>query len=154
MENLSAGMIEFAVDTYSDMLFRICFVSLGNREDAEDAVQDTFLKYIQKAPDFNGSEHEKAWLIRVAINRCRDIKRMRRPKVDFDSLEEYIAAPESNEALTALMSLPEKYRTVLTLKCVEGYSVKEIAGMIGRTESAVKMRLKKGRELLRQAYEE
>lgn len=153
MENLSAGMIEFAVERYSDMLYRICFVALGSREDAEDAVQDVFLKYVEKAPDFETEEHEKAWLIRVAINRCRDIKRKRHVQVDLTSLEEYIGSSDDNDALNALMSLPDKYRTVLTLKYMNGYNVQEIARIVGLTASTVKMRLKKGREIFREEYE-
>lgn len=153
MENLSAGMIEFAVERYSDMLFRICFVALGSREDAEDAVQDVFLKYVEKAPDFETEEHEKAWLIRVAINRCRDIKRKRHVQVDLTSLEEYIGSSDDNDALNALMSLPDKYRTVLTLKYMNGYNVQEIARIVGLTASTVKMRLKRGREIFREEYE-
>lgn len=153
MENLSAGMIEFAVERYSDMLFRICFVALGSREDAEDAVQDVFLKYVEKTPDFETEEHEKAWLIRVAINRCRDIKRKRHVQVDLTSLEEYIGSSDDNDALNALMSLPDKYRTVLTLKYMNGYNVQEIARIVGLTASTVKMRLKRGREIFREEYE-
>lgn len=138
--------IETVVHTYGNVLFRICFVMLGNKSDAEDAVQDTIISYMQKAPPFESSEHEKAWLITVATHKCRDIQRLRwrHPQIDIDSLHELSYDRDSSGVIEALMTLPEKFRTVLTLHYVEEYKVEEIAEMIGKTPSAVKMRLKKG----------
>lgn len=147
-----AGGVEMLMETYGNLLFRICLVALGNTADAEDAVQDTFLRYLQKAPAFVSAEHEKAWLIRVATNRCRDMQRTRHPHADLDSIQAYAKDEEDGQALRALMTLPEKFRTVLTLHYVEGYRVHEIADMLGKTASAVKMRLQKGRRLLEEAY--
>ena len=146
--------ITAAAEDYGNMLYRICLVSLGNSADAEDAVQDTFLKYIQKAPAFENGEHEKAWLIRVAVNTCRDIIRRRRPQIDIDTVQQSAPAPESGEVMAALMTLPEKFRTVLVLHCVEGYSVAETAKITGISPSAVKMRLQKARRLFGEAYNE
>lgn len=147
-----------AVGVYGSMLYRVCLVSLGNSADAEDAVQDTFLKYIQKAPAFETGEHEKAWLIRVALNTCKDIIKHRRPQVDIETVqlstsEHSVPEQGSGEVMAALMSLPEKFRTVLILHCVEGYSVNETAKIIGKSPSAVKMRLQKGRKLFEEAYD-
>ena len=147
-----AGGAEILMETYGNMLFRICLVTLGSQADAEDAVQDTFLRYLQKAPPFASAEHEKAWLIRVATNRCRDMLRTRHVHADLDSVQAYAQDEEDGQALAALMTLPEKFRTVLTLHYVEGYRVNEIADMLGKTASAVKMRLQKGRMLLEEAY--
>lgn len=145
---------EEIVSVYGNMLFRLCFVMLGNAADAEDAVQDTVLKYLQKAPAFENPGHEKAWLITAAKNQCRDMLRFRNrhPQTDLEHLPE--TPPDSSDSgiLEALMSLPEKFRLVLTLYYVEEYSVEEIAGMIRRTPSAVKMRLQKGRRLLAEKY--
>ena len=146
--------ITAAVENYGNMLYRICLVSLGSPADAEDAVQDTFLKYIQKAPSFESGEHEKAWLIRVAVNTCKDIIRHRRPQVDIDTVQQSAPQGSSGEVMAALMSLPEKFRTVLVLHCVEGYSVNETAEITGISPSAVKMRLQKARRLFREAYTE
>ena len=147
-----AGGAEALMETYGNMLFRICLLTLGNEADAEDAVQEAFLRYLQKAPIFANAEHEKAWLIRVATNRCKDMLRMRRTHIDLDSIQAYASDEEGGQLLAALMSLPEKFRTVLTLHYIEGYKVQEIAGMVGKTASAVKMRLQKGRSLLEEAY--
>jgi RNA polymerase sigma-70 factor (ECF subfamily) len=63
---------------YGNMLFRLCIIILGNSNDAEDVIQETLIKYIQKAPAFKNIEHEKAWLITVATNKCRDILRFKK----------------------------------------------------------------------------
>lgn len=144
------GKIERIVDEYASELFRLCLVMLKNTHDAEDAVQDTLLSYLQRAPEFESRESERSWLLTVAANRCRDSLRRakRHPSVSMDELTELGATDEHALVLDALMALPEKFRLVLTLHYVEGYSTSEIAGMIGRTPSAVKMRLQKGRRLL------
>ena len=144
------GEIERIVDEYASELFRLCPVMLKNTHDAEDAVQDTLLSYLQHAPEFESRESERSWLLTVAANRCRDSLRRakRHPSVSMDELTELGATDEHALVLDALMALPEKFRLVLTLHYVEGYSTSEIAGMIGRTPSAVKMRLQKGRRLL------
>ncbi|MBR1854389.1 MAG: RNA polymerase sigma factor [Lachnospiraceae bacterium] len=152
---LQADGIETLVQTYGNMLFRLCLVTLGNASDAEDVVQDTFIKYLQKAPVFESSQHEKAWLIKVATNQCKDILRFhhRHPTVDIDEIAEFSGDTEDHEILDALMTLPDKFRLVLVLYYVEGYRIEDIAKMIGKTTSAVKMRLKKGRFLLKEAYQ-
>lgn len=146
--------VEEMMQTYGDMLFRTCLVMLQNQPDAEDAVQETVLKYLLKAPTFSSTEHEKAWLLKVAANQCRDMLRFRsrHPQIRLDELAEYLTDPENCGILDALMTIPEKYRIVMLLHYVEGYQTEEIAQMIGRTPSAVKMRLKKGRKLLEEAY--
>ena len=152
--SISPQAAQDAVEAHGDRLFRLCFVLLGSSADAEDAVQETLLKYLQSAPIFETAEHEKAWLLRVAANHCRDVyrRRTRHPQTSLEELD--LAAPgtESRELLDALMTLPEKFRVVLVLHYVEGYRVEEVAKIIGRTPSAVKMRLQKGRRLLAQQY--
>ena len=150
-----ADAVETAVRTYGNALYRLCFVMLGNECDAEDAVQEVFIRYLQKAPAFADEEHEKAWLITVAANRCRDILRLRKrhPQIDAEALGEVPAQTEdSSGILEALLALPEKFRLVLILYYVEEYPVEAIAEIIGRTSSAVKMRLRKGRKLLEELY--
>ncbi len=158
MENtsvLQAERVETLVGTYGNMLFRFCLITLGNTGDAEDAVQETFIRFVRKQPSFRDHEHEKAWLLKVAGNQCRDIlrRRSRHPSADIDEVVVPAAEePHKSAVLDALMTLPEKYRTVLLLYYVEEYDTRKIAKLIGRTPSAVKMRLKKGRELLTEAY--
>ena len=145
-----------AVIKYSDMLYKICIVILCNEHDVQDAIQDTFCRYMEKKPNFRDEEHEKAWLIRVATNISRDMIRfrVRHPKVSIDELENSLVAPEQKETLKELLELPVKQKMVIYLHYVEGYHIKEIADILGITEGAVKMRLQRGRELMKSSWKE
>lgn len=148
--------IEEAVIKYSDMLYKICIVMLCNEQDTQDVIQDTFCKYLERKNPFANEEHEKAWLITVATNNCRNILnfRVRHPKVPIEKLAETLVAPEQRENLTELLNLPVRLRTVVYLYYVEGYQVKEIADILKIKESAVKKRMQRGREQLRLLWEE
>ncbi|MBQ2974694.1 MAG: sigma-70 family RNA polymerase sigma factor [Clostridia bacterium] len=148
--------VEKAVEEYADMIFRVCIVILKNEADAQDAVQETFLKYIQKAPRFESGQHEKAWLIKVATNYSRNVlkRKNRYSDTDLERITENAFSEEASSVLDALRSLPEKYSIVVALHYIDGYKVNEIAEMIGKTPSAVKMRLHKGRKLLEKVYRE
>ena len=150
--------IRNAVLKYSDMLYKICIVILCNEQDVQDAIQDTFCRYMEKRPTFRDAEHEKAWLIRVATNICRDMIRfrLRHPKVCIDELADSLttAAPEQRETLEELLELPVKQKMAVYLHYVEGYQIREIADILGITEGAVKMRLKRGREQIRLSWKE
>lgn len=145
-----------AVLKYSDLLYKICIVIVCNEQDAQDAIQDTFCRYLEKKPDFRNEEHEKAWLIRVATNICRDMIRfrIRHPKISIDELGSGLMAPEQEKTLKELLELPVKQKMVIYLHYVEGYQIKEIADILGITEGAVKMRLQRGRELLKLSLKE
>ena len=148
--------IEKIVLKYSNMLYKICIVMLCNEQDAQDAIQDTFCRYLEKRPEFKSPEHEKAWLIRVATNICKDMLRLhaRHPKISIDDLSERLAAPAQKEVLTELLELPPRQRVVIYLHYVDGYSVKEIASILKISESAVKKRLQRGREYLQLSWKE
>lgn len=145
--------IREAVIKYSDMLYKVCIVILCNEQDVQDAIQDTFCRYLEKKPEFRDEEHEKAWLIRVATNICRDMIRfrVRHPKVSIDELENTLVAPAYKETLRELLELPVKQKTVIYLHYVEGYQIEEIANILGITQGAVKMRLSRGRKQMRDA---
>ncbi len=139
-------------DKYADMLYRLALSHTQSREDAEDAVQDVFTKYIATSPRFRDSEHERAWLVRVTVNRCHDL--VRRSKLrTHDSLDDITDLPSEETpaagVLKTLAELPEKYRTAIALHYLEGFSVEEISKMLGISLSAAKMRLSRGRELLK-----
>lgn len=146
---------ERALNEHGNSLYRLCSVMTGNREDAQDAVQECFLRYVEKAPDFNDGEHEKAWLIRVATNICKDILRHRKHQsfVSLDEIRNLGTSEDNAQILGLLVSLDEKYRTVVHLHYVEGYKTRELAALLGITEAAVKKRLQRGREALRELYE-
>ena len=158
---MSAEKIKFppdvrrAVEEYGNSLYRLCTVMLQNREDAQDAVQECFLRYITKAPDFKNSEHEKAWLIRVASNICKDMLRYRRHSsyISLDEIRNLSTSEDNAQILGMLMMLEEKYRAVIHLHYVEGYGTQEISDILGISSAAVRKRLQRGREKLREIYE-
>lgn len=147
--------IREVVTKYSDMLYKICIVILCNEQDVQDAIQETFCRYLEKKPGFRDEEHEKAWLIRVATNICRDMIRfrIRHPQISIDELENSLAVPEQKETLRELLELPVKQKTVIYLHYVEGYRIKEIANILKITEGAVKMRLRRGKEQMQSILE-
>ena len=143
---------EDILNKYGNNLYRICLVTLKNQADAEDALQDTLVRYLQKAPRFESEEHQKAWLIRVAVNICRDMLRKRRyHQEELENIPVPQADEQQQSTLDALLTLPEQFRIPMILHYVEGYSVAELAKLLSLTQSAVKMRLSKGRILLREA---
>lgn len=148
------GCAREAVEKYGDMLYRISLLILKNTADAEDAVQETFIKYFTKAQEFTDAEHEKAWLITVATNRCRDMLRYRsRHETESEEvLNTYAVEKSDSGILEALMELSDKYRIIMILFYVEQYKIDEIADITGVSVSAVKMRLSRGRKLLEEKY--
>lgn len=154
MERTSQGPSESFSEKYSlygSMLYKIAIVYLGNKEDAEEAVQEVFIKLLFKAPKFKGPEHEKAWLIRVTINLCKNTvssiwhKRV----IKMESIADYCESDTDLRIAESVLSLPVKYKAAIHLHYYEDYSVKEIAETLKLSESAVKMRLQRGRQLLK-----
>lgn len=149
--------LEETIKTHSDMLYKICIVMLGSQQDAQDVIQETFCRYWEKKPIFSDAEHEKAWLIKVATNKCKDMLRFRfrHPQIPMDELINKLAPQqEQQESLTELMELPENQRVVIYLYYVEGYQVKEIASLLGISVQAVKKRMQRGREQMRIYWKE
>ncbi len=147
--------IKELVEKYGVMLFRICYCILCHRDDAEDALQDTFLKYLTKAPEFESEEHEKAWLIKVATNTSKNavLLKKRRKTVDLDELRSIGIEDEDSEVFESIMALPVKFKIVMTLYYIEGYNSKEISKIIGISADTVRKRLQKGREILKMEIE-
>lgn len=141
------------VGIYSDMLKRICVCHLKNSADAEDIFQEVFLKYMLYEGVFENAEHEKAWLIRVAVNACKDhLKSLfRHPTLPLDLITEEAASmePEHKEILEAVLSLPSKYKNVVYLHYYEGYSAAEIAAILKTKENTVYSHLSRGRAILK-----
>lgn len=148
--------IEEMVAAYSPMLYRICVVMLGNEADAQDAVQDTICKYLECKKEFRDQEHEKAWLIKVAQNRCRDMRRfqIRHPQTELGEITASYENPEYSQALEELVNLPCPIKSAVYLHYIEGYKVAEVSKMLGISVNAVKKRLQRGRRLLLLRLEE
>lgn len=143
-------VFEQTYENYCLKLYRLCFMYLKNTQDAEDAVQETFIKRLYNAPVFKSVEHEKRWMYRVAINICRDqLRNKRRAELPLDFAENISIANLQQELLGDIFTVPEKYRLVLHMHYFEGFGVKEISRILGISVSAVKMRLNRGRAMLR-----
>lgn len=146
------GMRE-VVGKYAPMMLHSAFALLRNTADAEDAVQDTFLKLIRKRPNFRDEEHLKAWLLRVTVNTAKDMLRSSARKCTELVEEIPFVSSEDNDLLNEVLNLPEKYRLVVHLYYYEGYSIKEIASILHKPPATVNTRLDRGRKMLRTSLE-
>lgn len=133
--------VEQTIDRYANMVKHICFIYMKNESDTEDVFQDVFLKYALFSDSFLSEEHKKAWLIRVSVNRCKDVLRsfFRR---NTCSLEEagYLATEgveDYSDVFEAVQKLPEKYKIIIYLHYYEGYSSVEIANILQKNVNTV-----------------
>ncbi len=144
-----------AIEAYSDTVLRLCTVYLKNHADAEDIFQNVFLKYALYARPFESPEHEKAWLIRVTINACKDLLKsfVCSRTITMEELTGYAPeiTPERYMVMEAVWSLPRQYRDVIYLHYYEGYTAPEIAGILKQNPNTVYTRLRKGKDLLKEA---
>lgn len=141
-----------AVEQYADTVRRICLVHLKNYADTEDIFQTVFVKYLLHTAPFASPEHERAWIIRVTINACKDLLRsvFRRRTLSLEEVAEQPApADEQRAVLQAVQALPAAYRDVVYLHYYEGYTAPEIAEILGKNVNTVYTRLTRARGLLR-----
>lgn len=147
-----------AARQYQDMVYRIALHVFGSPQDAEDAVQEVFLRLYTEEKSFEGPDHLRRWLIRVTVNVCRDALRSpwRKRRVSLEELPEtpVFDRPEQGELYREVMRLPEKYRTVLYLFYYEELTVKEIGGILGLRTTAVTTRLHRARTKLKEQLTE
>lgn len=164
------------INNYSSLLYRIAFLQLKNNQDAEDVVQETFYRLVKNRKEFETPEHEKAWLIKVTLNGCREVWRSawyrhtdivpagelpegglpagRQGETD-GAMEAGILEKERNrEIMEAVLKLPRRYREVIHLFYFQQMSVKEIGAATGRKESTITSQLTRGRELLKKNLKE
>lgn len=139
-----------AIAQYADLVFRLCMVNLKNRADAEDVFQTVFLKYALHNQPFASAEHEKAWLIRVTVNACRDLLKsfFRKNTVPLDEAASAVST-EHAAVLEAVWSLPKDYRDAVYLHYYEGYTAPEIAAILKKNPNTVYTHLTRAREMLR-----
>lgn len=143
-----------AIEQYSNMVRRLCLIHLKNYADTEDIFQNVFLKYALSSVAFETEEHEKAWLIRVTINACKDLlKSFFHSRVV--SLDELIEVPmemqeDQREVLEAVLSLPQKYREVIYLHYFEDYTAPEISRILGKKVNTIYTLLTRSRQMLRE----
>ena len=154
--------MELSVDEvfqkYADRIFSAAFSVCRNRADANDIVQETLIRYYSLHKEFASEAHLKAWLIRVAINRAKDITRSfwRKNKVTWEDYRQELTwdAPQDSRLFEAVMRLPEKYRTVIHLFYYEEYPIEEISAILRRPKGTVKSQLNRGRSLLKTTLQE
>lgn len=161
------------MEFYAPMVYRIAFARLGNRSDAEDISQDVFLRYFKAQPAFDTEEHRKAWLIRCTVNCTKNLAasawfRHRASDAGLENMaeEEYETGFSDTTAdcteqtlrrsaiMDAVMSLPEKYRTVIHLFYFEDMPINEICEALGQKENTIKSRLSRARDMLKTILKE
>ena len=154
--NTQEEELSMIMDRYGDSILRLAYSYLHNMQDAEDILQDTLIRYIKKAPEFNGEEHRRAWLLRIAANLSKN-------RIDYNKVRE---ASELNDELIAegredlafvwdaVKTLPEKYRVAIHLFYQEGMKTAEIAQVLDEKETTVRSHLARGREKLKEILKE
>lgn len=148
-------VFRLAIDRYADTLYRVALHAAPRPEDAEDAVQDTYEKLLHCGKTFTSETHLKAWLIRVTINRCHDLCRLAESKnLPLEEALPVAAESEDNTLLSAVLSLPEQYRTAIYLHYYEGYTAAEIGDMQDVSPNTVLTWLSRGRTKLRALLKE
>ena len=148
---MDPNRLETLIHTHQNTLYRAALAILGDAHEAEDAVQDAFLRCLERGSAFESPAHERAWLLRVTVNGCKS--RLRSPwrRRTAPLLDTYPAAgPEEEGLLETIMALPARDRAVLHLYYYEGYQTAEIAAMTGWREGTVRSRLARARDRLRE----
>ncbi|MCL2071611.1 MAG: RNA polymerase sigma factor [Oscillospiraceae bacterium] len=140
-----------------NMVYRVCFTYMKNAADAEDAAADTFVKMLKRDKTFQSEEHEKAWLIRTAINICKDgLKHWWRTREDLEDYSNSLrdkksdSLSEADDITDAVLNLPNKYKSVVCLYYFEGYTSVQIAKMLKKPQSTVRNHLHEARKILRE----
>ena len=150
--------VQDLMNMYKNNVYAVAFSICKNASDAEDVVQDTFLQYYMTHKHFDNEQHIRAWLLRVAINKAKNIQSSfwHRNGMPLDDFIETLSfeTPETKELFEEVMKLPEKYRVAVHLFYYEDYSIKEIAKILRTTESNIKVRLSRGRAKLKDALKE
>ena len=160
MHILSEQEFNKKYELYSQELMNISYGYTKNRDDSLDIIQNVFTKLVNNSKQFNNLNEEKYWLIRVTINECKDFlrKKSRRPIVNADLVNSFVKTDSEDEQLhyvaDVVKTLPEKYRVVLILFYWDSLSIKEIASVLKVSEDAVKKRLERARNLIKQEMEE
>lgn len=146
-----SNRLEELIEKYEHTLYRAAAAILGDPQEAEDAVQETYLRYLEKRPEFRDGEHEKAWLLKVTANRCKSILRTRRRRPTVELLDIYPVPEEegSRELMEAILTLPANQRSAVHLHYYEGYTSEEIGAILGQRPGTVRSHLSRARDALR-----
>ena len=145
-----SNRLEELVNKHENTLYRAALAILGDVQEAEDAVQETYLRYLEKRPDFKDENHEKAWLLKVTANRCKSVLRQHKRHRLVELLDVYPApGGDSRELMEAVLALPANQRAAVHLHYYEGYTSEEIGVILGQRPGTVRSHLSRAREALR-----
>lgn len=152
----SYEQVSAAVDKYSDMVRRICFLYLKNYSDVEDVFQEVFLKFMLHIDEFDNEQHEKAWLCRVAYIQCKDLLKSswRKKVVSINDIEIQYETEQQSEMISVIMKLPPNYRQVLYLHYYEQMTIPEISEILKQNENTVYTHLRRAKSKLRNILKE
>ena len=154
---------KYIYDTYFNMIYRICLIYLSDITEAEDVVQETFLKLFNSKSIFNSEEHVKAWLITVSKNLCKDMLKnfWKSRRVDMEKISKLVDQnsddmkdPSLKYAVEELLKLPQKYKIVIYLFYYEEYYIKDISKILEIKESTIQTQLSRARRLLEKNIKE
>lgn len=156
---MNADDVMEAFQKYGDTVLRCAYSYVGNYSEAEDITQEVFLTLLEKPQTFRDEEHRKAWLLRAAINRCRNYHKSWKQKgrlslEDAPPLTADAASVREWELRQAVLSLPEKYAVVLFLHYYEGYTIREISLLLDKKENTIGSLLRRGRDKLKLELED
>lgn len=153
--SLGTEEAERIVRKYADMIYRIAFQNFKNREDAEDIFQEVCVTLITKNPPTESEEHLKRWIIRVTVNKCKNVhKSVWRTRVE--PIDDHLDLPSKEEELVMaeLWQLPQKYRNVIYLYYYESYTIPEIAEILGKSQNTISSQLDRARKKLKKILTE
>lgn len=143
------------IETYANMMFRCAHAYCGSSADAEDIIQEVFIKYMKKLPEFKDEEHEKAWFLRVTINTSKDyIKSFWYRKTEAINEDIPYECETEREIWEMVQKLPPKYRIIIQLFYHEGYSIAEISALLKTKVSTIGTQLSRAREMLKKMSKE
>ena len=166
INNDSQSIVEEIIEVYGDKILKLCFVQLGNIEEAEDATQEVFIKVFRNIKSYKGDSSIYTWIYRITINTCFDILK-KKNKLKLDDISLYIDFIKDDKSIediilksltaknirTALMKIPEKYRVLLYMFYFEEIKIAEIAVILNEKENTIKTRLKRGKIALKRIIE-
>lgn len=145
--------IEQVLNRYANTVLKAAYAMVKNRQDAEDIAQEVFISLMKANPVFESEEHQKAWLLRATINRCKSFFRSAWQRKTEGISEQHPDSQftlEENTVMHAINQLPQKYRRVIYLYYIEGYAVKEIAALLGLPQNTVLSHMARARKQLKE----
>jgi len=154
-ENLSQN-IEEIYNRHVNMIYQVSYSYMKNTADTEDIVEDVFVNLLKAKIVFKSAEHEKAWLLRTAINLCKNaLKNSRRKNANIDDYENLPSKNlfKESETFRIVMDLPDKYKEVIYLHYYEGYTSAEMAKILKKNQSTIRNHLQEARKILKEVLE-